>query len=213
MKSRNLRTHHDVIISGYNITSLSNGKYLHQFTPATTSTVYEFEANSAPVLVNGDRYNIGFTLKHDGRRVVEPSAMGKADSVNKILSLLAAKQQSSDDLAENKAKNDQRVTHRATDGYYWGKKYAWRRYGLMMAERAFLAYLTEIGHPSVPCITSNPDLAFPSNDPSTAFKDEGLERAIDDLIESAERAGQYFKSPLFSKKFQIRPIPSITDKR
>lgn len=213
MKSRNLRTHHDVIISGYTITPLPNGKYLHQFTPATTSTVYEFEANSAPVLVNGDRYNIGFTLKPDGRRVVEPSAMGKADSVNKTLSLLAAKQQASDDLAENKAKNDQRVTHRATDGYYWGKKYAWRRYGLMMAEGAFLAYLKEIGHPSVPCITSNPDLAFPSNDPSTAFKDEGLEEAIDDLIESAERAGQYFKSPLFSKKFQIRPIPSITDKR
>jgi len=122
MKSRDLRTHHDVIISGYTISPLSTGKYLHQFTPATTDTIYQFEANSAPVLVNGDRYNIGFTLKPDGRRVVEPSAMGKADSVNKILSLLAAKQQSSDDFAENKAKNDQRVTHQAKDGYYWGKK-------------------------------------------------------------------------------------------
>jgi hypothetical protein len=213
MKSRNLRTHHDVIISGYTISPLSTGKYLHQFTPATTDTVYQFEANSAPVLVNGDRYNIGFTLQPDGRRVVEPSAMGKADSVNKTLSLLAAKQQSSDDLAENKAKNDQRVTHRAKDGYYWGKKYAWRRFGLMMAEGAFLAYLKEIGHPSVPCITSNPDLAFPSNDPSIAFKDDGLEEVVDALIESAERVGQYFKSPLFTKKFQIRPIPSITDKR
>lgn len=213
MKSRDLRTHHNVIITGYTISPLSTGNYLHQFTPASTDTIYQFEANSAPVLVNGDRYNIGFTLKSDGRRVVEPSAMGKADSVNKTLSLLTAKQQSSDDFAENKAKNDQRVTHRAKDGYYWGKKYAWRRYGLMMAEGAFLAYLKEIAHPSVPCITSNPDLAFPSNDPSIAFKDDGLEEAIDALIESAERVGQYFKSSLFSKKFQIRPIPSITDKR
>ncbi|HDS1815969.1 TPA: hypothetical protein QEM96_000589 [Pseudomonas putida] len=213
MKSRNLRTHHDVIISNYTITPMSNGKHLHQFTPSTTSTIYQFEANSAPVLKNGERYNIGFTLMPDGRRIVEPSALGKADSVNKTLSHLAAKQQAKDDLVENKGKNDQRVSHRATDGYYWGKKYAWRRYGLMIPEGAFLAYLKEIGHPSVPCITSNPDLDFPTNDHSTAYKDDGLEQAMDDLIESAVKDKQYFKSPLYSKKFQIRPIASITDKK
>lgn len=213
MKSRDLQTRHDVIIRNYRIIPLPNGKFLHQFTPFTTDTIYQFEANSAPVLLNGERYNIGFRTMPDGRNIIDPSAMGKGDSVNKILSFLAAKQQSNDILVENTAKNNQRVTHAATDGYYWGKKYAWRRYGLVMAEGAFLQYLQEIGHASIPCLTSNPDLPFSSNDRSTAYRDDDLEGKIDALIETAEKVGQYFKSPLYAKKFQIRPINSITDKK
>jgi hypothetical protein len=213
MKSRDLHTIHDVIVTGYTITPLANGKFLHQFTPATTSTVYEFEANSAPVLKDGDRYNIGFRIQPDGRRVIDTSALGKGNAVNALLSYLAAKSLSNDTLDENRAKNDQRVSHQATDGYYWGKKYAWRRYGLVMSKDAFYQYLDEIGHPSVPCFTSNPDLPYGVPDQSKAYKDEGLEKAMDDLIESAVPDGRYFKSPLYSRKFQIRPINAITDKR
>lgn len=213
MKSRDLRTIHDVIVTDYRIDPLPDGKFLHQFRPATTHTLYEFVANSAPVLNDGDRYNIGFTVTEEGRNIIEPAALGKSGQVNKVLSYLTATQISRDKLDENVAKNDQRVSHKATDGYYWGKKYAWRRYGLVIAKEAFYQYLEEIGHPSVPCITSNPDLPFSPNERSTAFKDEGLEAAMDALIDSAVQAGRYFRSPLYSRQFQIRPINAITDKK
>lgn len=213
MKSRDLHTIHDVIITGYTITPLGNGKFLHQFRPANTDRVYEFEANSAPVLKDGDRYNIGFKTTPQGRNVVDTSALGKVDSVNKNLSYLAAKQLSADILDENVAKNDQRVSHGGKGGYYWGKKYAWRRYGLVISKDAFYAYLEHIKHPSTPCLTSNPDLPYAANERSTAYFDAGLEAAMDDLIGTAVKTGRYFESPLYPKKFQIKAINALTDKK
>lgn len=214
MKSRNLHTIHDLIVTNYRITPQPGGKYLHQFNPQSSDRIYQFEGNSAPVLVNGDRYNVGYTLEDDGRCMVDVSALGKVDTVNKTLSYLAAKQLASDILDENMAKNDQRVTHHATDGgYYWGKKYAWRRYGLVIAKDSFYAYLEHIAHPSVPCFTSNPDLPYAANERSTAYLDHGLEEAMDNLIETAVKVGRYYQSPLFPKKFQIKAISSITDKK
>ena len=214
MKSRDLYTVHDVIVRGYTIAVLPTGRFLHQFTPSTTDTIYQFETNSsAAELVNGDRYNIGFITAPDGRNIIEPSALGKADTVNKLLSYSAAKHFSLDKLAENQGKNDDRVQHRATDGYYWGRKYAWRRFGLVIAKSAFYQYLDEIAHPFVPCRTINDDLEIYSNEDSVAYQEEGLEEAMDALIDTAEKAGRYFQSPRYSKKFQIRPINAISDKK
>ena len=214
MKSRNLYTIHDVIIRNYTVTAMPSGKFLHQFNPLTTDTLYQFETNSSNAeLVNGDRYNIGFITDAGGRNVIEPSALGKADTANKLLSYSAAKHFSVDKLAENKGKNDDRVRHRAKDGYYWGRKYAWRRFGLVIAKSAFYQYLEEIAHPFVPCKTVNDDVGIHSNEESIAFKEEGLEEAMDQLIETAVRVGRYFKSPLYSKKFQVRPVNAISDKK
>lgn len=86
-------------------------------------------------------------------------------------------------------------------------------FGTVIAKGAFFEYLEEIGHPSVPCITSDPDLPY-SNDASTAFKEEGLEEAIRNLVASAARVSPaYFKSPLYSKKFTIKGINALTDKK
>lgn len=214
MKSRNLYTIHDVIVRDYTVSELPNGKFLHQFKPQTTDTLYQFETNSSNVeLVNGDRYNIGFTTGADGRNIIEPSALGRADTVNKLLSYSAAKHFSQDKLVENKGKNDDRVRHRATDGYYWGRKYAWRRFGLVIAKGAFYSYLEEIAHPFVPCRTINDDIGIHSNEESIAYKEEGLEEAMDALIDTAVKVGRYFESPRYSKKFQIRPINAISDKK
>lgn len=213
MRSRDLRTIHDLIVSNYRISALPDGKYLHQFTPATTDTVYEFVANSSPVLTEGDRYNIGFYVTPNGRNVVEVTALGRSDGVDKNLSYQVAKKISLDKRDENVAKNDQRVRHEGGGDYYWGRKYAWRQYGLAVAKDAFYNYLEEIGHPSIPCITSNPDLPYSANEESIAYADQGLEAAMDRLISSAVKDGRYFTSPLYSRKFKIRPLNSITDKK
>ncbi|AAY37387.1 hypothetical protein Psyr_2348 [Pseudomonas syringae pv. syringae B728a] len=214
VKSRNLHTIHDLIVKDYSVNPTSSGKFLHQFSPSTTDTVYQFETNSsAHELVNGHRYNIGYTIDKSGRRIIEPSALGKADSVNPILSYLAAKQLSEDKLSENKGKNDERVKHKAKDGYYWGKKYAWRRYGLVFAKGAFYKYLEHINHPFVSCKTVSGDVGIYSNEESIAYKDEGLEAAMDALIDSAVKKGRYYESPLYKGSFQIRPISAISDKK
>ncbi|NMY09174.1 hypothetical protein HBO38_12090 [Pseudomonas veronii] len=214
MKSRNLYTIHDLIVRDYTVSPLPSGKFHHQFKPDNTETLYEFETNSsAAELVNGDRYNIGFIIDPSGRKIIERSSLGKADTVNKYLSYSAAKHFSLDKLAENKGKNDDRVTHNAKDGYYWGKKYAWRRFGLVIAQGAFHQYLKDIAHPFVPCKTVSEDVGVYSNQNSIAYKEEGLEEAMDQLIETAERDGRYFASPLCSQKFQIKPINAISDKK
>lgn len=213
MKSRDLLTIHDLIASNYTITKLTSGSYLHQFTPATTGTVYEFVANATPAIVEGERYNIGYTVDSKGRNIIDLSALSLTSQVNPMLSFLAARQIAKGNYATEKAKNDQRVSHSAKDGYYWGKKYAWRMFGTVIAKEAFFQYLDEIGHPSVPCITSNPDLPY-SNEPSTAYIDDGLEEAMRNLILSATKASSaYFKSPLYSRKFTIKGINAITDKK
>ena len=213
MKSRDLFTIHDLIASNYTITKLTSSTYKHQFTPATTSTVYEFEANVTPVIVEGERYNIGYTVDSSGRNIIDLSALSLTSQVNPMLSFLAAQHIANGNLSVEKAKNDQRVTHSATDGYYWGKKYAWRMFGTVIAKEAFFQYLEEIKHPSVPCITKDPDLPY-SNDPSTAYAEKGLEDAMRNLITSAKKVTPaYFKSPLYSKKFTIKGLNALTDKK
>jgi len=213
LKSRELFTIHDLIASNYSITKLTSGKYRHQFTPATTATIYEFEANATPVVTEGERYNIGYTVDDEGRNIIDLSALSPSSQVNPMLSFLAAQHIAQGNRPAEKAKNDQRVSHSATDGYYWGKKYAWRMYGTVIAKGAFFEYLDEIGHPSVPCITRDPDLPY-SNDESTAYAEHGLEEAIRNLIASATKASAaYFKSPLYSKKFAIKGINALTDKK
>lgn len=213
MKSRELFTIHDLIASNYTITKLASGKYLHQFTPATTTTIYEFEANATPVVTEGERYNIGYTVDAAGRNIIDLSVLSPTSQVNPMLSFLAAQHIAGGNRVIEKAKNDQRVSHSATDGYYWGKKYAWRMFGTVIAKGAFFEYLNEIGHPSVPCLTRDPDQPY-SNDKSTAYAEHGLEDAMRNLIASAVKtSAAYFKSPLYSKKFTIKGINALTDKK
>lgn len=212
MKSRDLNTIHDLIVTDYTITKLGPSRYRHSFHPATTSTIYELEDNATPLLKEGHRYNIGFTADKAGRNIVDRSAISPTDMVNPVLSYAAARSYSLGIEATNKENNETRVTHAPTRGYYWGKKYAWRRYGLVIARNAFDQYLEEIGHPSIPCQTQDPDAGFSS--PSIAYADAGLEAAIDNLISTAVPAGdRYFKSPHYSKKFSIRGLSAITDKK
>ncbi|MGI2067269.1 hypothetical protein [Shewanella sp. MF08487] len=213
MKSRDLFTIHDLIASNYKISQLPNGKFLHSFTPKTTNTMYEFEANSAPVIEEGQRYNIGFSTVKNGRNVIELSALSKTAEVNPFFSYAFAQQIARENKPAEKAKNDQRVTHKAKDGYYWGKKYAWRMFGTVISKDAFYSYLEEINHPSVPCVTNNPDLPYQS-EPSTAYKEEGLEEAMRNLISSAQKISPaYHKSPLYSRKLSIKGVKAITDKK
>ena len=213
MKSRDLYTIHDLIASNYTITQLSNGKFLHKFTPKTTTTEYEFEANGTPLIEEGQRYNIGYLVDTNGKNIIEPSALSKTAEVNPFFSYAYAQQLARENRTAEKTKNDQRVTHSAKDGYYWGKKYAWRMYGTVIAKDAFFSYLVEINHPSVACQTNNPDLPYQS-EPSTAYKEEGLEDAMRNLISSSAKvSAAYFKSPLYSRKFSIMGIKAIRDSK
>lgn len=213
MKSKNLYTIHDLIVTDYTITKLPGGTALHQFRPATTSTIYEFEANAVPVVKEGERYNVGFTVAPDGRNIIDRSALSPSASVNPMFSYIAAQQLAGERYEEEREKNDRRVVHAATDDYYWGKKYAWRMFGACIAQPAFHAYLQEISHPSVVCVTSDPD--YPSsNTESIAYAETGLEEAIKNLITSAKKTtAAYYKSPLYSKKFSIKGINAITHKK
>jgi GR25 family glycosyltransferase involved in LPS biosynthesis len=213
MKSRELFTIHDLIASNYTISKLPNGKFLHSFTPQTSNTVYEFEANSAPVIEEGERYNIGFSTGKNGGNIIDLSALSKTAEVNPFFSYAFAQQIARENQPVEKAKNDQRVTHQATDGYYWGKKYAWRMFGAAISKDAFYSYLEEINHPTVPCVTNNPDLPYQSK-PSKAYKEEGLEEAMRNLVSSAIKASPaYHKSPLYSRKLSIKGVKAITDKK
>jgi len=213
MKSAELHTIHDVIVTGYTVTSLPNGRALHRFHPATTSTIYEFEANNVPILTEGEHYNIGFTVTPDGRNVIEPSALSPTSKVNPTLSYMFAQKLAEEKYDEERAKNDKRVIHNATDGdYYWGKKYAWRMFGACIARDAFDSYLEEIGHPSTPCITRDPDKPF-SNEESIAYAETGLADAVDELISTAVKVGRYYQSPRYSRQFTIKGISAITFKK
>jgi hypothetical protein len=178
MKSRDLFTTPNLIASNYTITKLEDGKYLHRFTPQSTSTVYEFEANATPVIEEGERYNIGYTVDANGRNIVEVSTLSKASLVNPMFSFMAAQNLAQETYAAEKAKNEQRVSHSANDGYYWGKKYAWRMFGTAIPKNAFFEYLKEINHPSVPCTTSDPDLPY-GNDDSIAYKGRPARRSYE----------------------------------
>lgn len=212
MKSRDLNTIHDLIVTDYKVDKLGPSLYRHSFHPATTATIYEFEDNATPLLKEGHHYNIGFTVDAAGKNIVDRAAISPTDMVNPALSYAAAHSFSMGIAATNKENNDTRVTHARVEGYYWGKKYAWRRYGLVIGRNAFDQYLGEIGHPSIDCQTQDPDAGFPNA--SIAYADAGLEAAIDRLIGTAVPSGdRYFKSPHYSKKFSIRGLSAITDKK
>jgi hypothetical protein len=214
MKSRNLKTTYDLIVSNYRIEPLENGKFLHSFTPASTDTVYQFIANGTSELEEGMHYNVGYSDGDYCKRDVDLSCISKASDVNPTLSYLFARQLSSENSRTNKAKNDERVTHKETSGYYWGKKYAWREYGLAISKGAFYKYLKEIEHPSTPCLTINPDLPYANNEQSTAYLDDGLLDSIEQLIMTAEKVTKaMYKSPLYSKRFAIDGLTAISDKK
>lgn len=208
MKSRDLLTTPVLIVSNYKIVPHPSGKFLHFFTPETTSTVYQFLANKEVVLEAGERYNIGYSVDDDGVNWVDVSATAKADDVDPQVSYYVARKLGKEAFAVETQKSDDRVTHKAKDGHYLGKKYAWRIYGMAVARDTFDAYLEDIKHPSVPCFTEG--------SPSVAYKEAGLESAMKALIDSAVRVGgNRFRSALLPSKnwFQIKGISAITDKK
>ena len=207
MKSRELLTTPVLIVTNYTIVPHAAGKFLHSFTPETTSTVYQFLANQEPVLESGQHYNIGYTMDN-GVNYVDIAATAKADAVDKDKSFYVAKLLGEEARNVETQKSDERVVHQAKEGHYLGKKYAWRIYGMAIAREAFDTYLNDIKHPTVPCFTEGSS--------SVAYKEAGLEAAVDALRASATRInGNRFRSTLMPSKdwFQIKGISAITDKK
>ncbi len=207
MKSRELLTTPVLIVTNYTIAPYSGGKYLHTFTPESTSTVYQFIANQEPLLEEGERYNIGYVVEN-GSNWVDISATAKANDVEPQKSHYVARILGEEKRQVESQKSIERVQHNQTDGIYLGKKYAWRIYGMSLARDTFDAYLEEIEHPMTPCLTEG--------SPSIAYKENGLAEAMDSLIQSVERvSGNRFRSHLLPSKrwFQIKGISAITDKK
>ncbi len=207
MKSRELLTTPVLIVTGYKIVPHPGGKFLHSFTPETTNTVYQFIANQEPLLDEGERYNIGYTVE-DGLNWVDVSASAKADHVDQDKSYYVSRLLGEELREVETQKSDERVQHKARDGHYLGKKYAWRIYGMAVARDTFDTYMSDIGHPAVDCYTDG--------SPSIAYKETGLEEAMTALIKSATRVnGNRFQSPLLPSKkwFQIKGLSAITDKK
>jgi len=214
MKSRNLKTIHNLIVSNYQKKLLANGRFLHTFTPLTTDTLYSFEANGTDELEEGRNYNIGYYEDNNNNKIIDLSATSLADEINPLFSYHHAQYISHENSRSNKEKNDLRVKHQEKEGYYWGKKYAWRQFGLAIPKEAFYDYLKQIEHPSVVCETINPDLTFQHNEKSIAYKEDGIDDAIKELLLTAVKISKvYFKSPLYDKKFSIRSPLSMTDKK
>lgn len=207
MKSRELLTTPVVIVTGYRIIPKKDGRFLHSFTPETTDTVYQFIANREPLLEEGQRYNIGYNIDK-GANWVDMAATAKADDVDKDKSYYVSCLLG-DELRETETnKSNARVVHKAKNGPYLGRKYAWRIYGMVVGHDTFDAYLEGIGHPSVDCYTEG--------SPSTAYKEDGLRVAMNALIASAVHiSGNRYKSSLLPSKkwFQIKGISAITDKK
>ena len=217
MKPRDLKTTFNLIASNYKKKPIGEGRFLHSFTPKNTNKIYQFEANGTNEIIEGEYYNVGYREKN-GLNIVDPSFLSKSSHVDKRFSYLFSLKMSEEKHEENKEKNDARVHHSATSGYYWGKKYAWREFGLAIPHDVFLEYLKHINHPNIPCQTIDPNKPFVTNNVSTAYLEEGIKEAIEKLIESAEKTGNgpYFRSPLYFKgerKFVIKGIASITDKK
>lgn len=209
MKSRELDTTPVLIVTNYTVSPDPSGKYLHRFTPENTPTVYQFLANQEPVLEQGERYNIGYEVIN-GINWVDISATSKADKVNPIVSHYFARQLGEQCRAVESNKSDTRVVHSATDGHYLGKKYAWRIYGMAIARNTFDEYMDVIGHSKVNCITDG--------SPSVAYKDSGIDSAMDSLIQSCVKVGssgnRFLSHLLPSKKwFQVKGLAAITDKK
>ena len=211
MKSPDLHTVYSLTARDYQIEALPNGKFRHSFSPESTGTVYEFEANEEPVIIEGQNYNVGFKRNAAGRNIVDRSTLSLASVVNPTLSYLAAQSLALEKHHEEKAKNDARVTHAATDDYYWGKKHAWRMFGAFMAEDAFIAYLDESGHKSVPCTMYVE--GYPPGE-STAYAETGLEDAAYLLLTTAvKQTKTLYQSPHYSGRFTIYGINAISHKK
>ncbi|MDA1379582.1 hypothetical protein PCI56_06505 [Plesiomonas shigelloides subsp. oncorhynchi] len=119
MKSRNLSTIYDLIATDYRIEAIGDGKFRHSFHPKTTDTIYEFIANGAPEVEEGQRYNIGYVTDDNGRNIIEISCLSKNTEVNPMISYIYAQQMSKSKHAINKQKNDDRVTYDNSKGYFW----------------------------------------------------------------------------------------------
>lgn len=215
MKSRELHTIYSINITNYKIIKIggTNDKFYHSFNPKSSNKIYKFIANETPELINNETYNIGF-YKLNGENIVDISSISQNISTSPTLSYNCAKQISKERHKINKLKNDKRVNyaknHTEANEYYWGKKYAWREFGLAISKSAFHNYLKEIGHPIIECkCTSNNFVSL-----SIAYKEDNLENAIFNLIKTAKMVTKsLYLSPLYSKKFSIKGISAITDKK
>lgn len=209
MRARDFYTQYDVVVSNYKVIP-NGGKFIHQFTPRSTDTIYQFESTSkTPQVEEGCHYNIGFT-EEKGIRRVDYSSLSKTDAVNPQMSLIAAIQCGKEIYTAEKEKNDARIRHSKKDGYYWIKKNAWRVFGMCIAKEKFYEYLAEIGHPTISCTVDNPP--HPPGQ-SIAYLEDGLEQAMEDLMGTAVKSGRFYKSPKFSSQFSIRGVNAITDKK
>lgn len=209
MKSRHLHTTPVIIITNYTITLHTSRKYLHSFTPENTPTRYEFLANKEPLLIEGERYNIGYSVE-SGVNQVDTSAIAKAADVDPSVSHYFAKTIGQQLKDVETQKSDDRVVHNKSDGHYLGKKYAWRIYGMAVANETFYEYLKEINHPYTDCYTEGSK--------SIAYKNVGIEAAMDNFIKSCVKVGKLgnrFKSCLLPSKkwFTIKGLQAITDKK
>lgn len=209
MKSRELKTTPVLIVSNYVICPDSSGRWLHKFTPESTSTVYQMIANKEPIFLVGERYNIGYETE-SGINWVDISATSRADVVEPTVSHYVASKLGQQRKHTETQKSNDRVVHSAIDGVYLGKKYAWRIYGMALARDTFDEYLNAIDHPRVSCLTDG--------SPSIAFKDEGIRVAVDALIASCIRVGNVgnrFSSSLLPRKkwFMVKGLEAITDKK
>jgi hypothetical protein len=207
MKSRELHTTPVVIVSNYRISPHPSGKFLHTFTPESTSTPYQFMANEEPILKEGERYNFGYIVEH-GVNWADTSAIAKAENVDPNSSFHVARLLGEEIREVETRKSDERVVHKASDGRYLGKKYAWRIYGMAVPRDVFDSYLEHISHPSVPCLTEGTK--------SVAYKEDGLATAADALRTSLVRVtNNRFKSHLVPSKrwFQVKGISALTDKK
>lgn len=217
MKSRDLKTIHNLIVTNYSIKRVSPTKFRHSFTPLTTDTEYVYYGNIEPILQNGERCNIGYKTNEKGENEIDISSLAKLENIDKEMSFLYANYLSKQKHTENKLKNNSRVTpHIVSDKYYWGKKYAWREFGLFIPKDVFHEYMDCIGHPKVSCSTIAD--GYPQGQDSIAYQEEGIAEAMKKLVDSAEivKNGPYFKSPLYKdgkNRFQIKEIQAITDKK
>lgn len=209
MKSRTLLTTPVIIVTDYSIQAHPSGKSLHSFHPENTGTLYQFLANKEPVLTEGERYNIAYTVDDaTGTNWVEISATARAEAVDPAASYAVASALGEQSRQVEVGKSAARVVHTANDGTYLGVKYAWRIYGMAIAREAFELYLNDRKHPSVPCLTDG--------NPSTAFKEAGLKDQMDALFASLIHiSGNRYKSLLFPSKsfFLVKGISAITDKK
>ena len=209
MKSRELFTTPTLIVSNYKILGRSDGKYLHQFTPESTLTVYQFIANREPILVEGEKYNIGYRVVNNNNEV-DISAVAKAETVNPKVSHYVARELGEQQREVETRKSKERVVYFGKSELYLGKKYAWRIYGEAFPRGVFDSYLHSIDYPRVNCTTDGT--------PSIAYKDEGLAEAMETLVNSCVRVSKNsnrFKSDLVPDKkwFNIKAIPAITDRK